>query len=73
MCTRIRPALRVLVPLTLLCVAWFSPRLHAQTAQDDTRLQLHGIVLDQVTGKGIGGALVTSMDRRLAALTDSKG
>ncbi|HEX5283287.1 MAG TPA: hypothetical protein VFW30_04135 [Bryocella sp.] len=73
MCTRIRPTLRVLVSFTLLCAAWLSPRLHAQAAQDDTVFQLHGIVLDQVTGKGIGGALVTSMDRRLATLTDSKG
>ena len=73
MWTCIRIAAGVPLTMTLLCLAGFTRPLPAQVPQNDTAYQLHGVVLDTVTGKGIGQALVTSMDQRLATLTDSKG
>lgn len=71
--TCIRIAREVPLTMTLLCLALFTRSLAAQIPQNETTYKLHGVVLDAVTGKGIGQALVTSMDHRLATLTDSKG
>lgn len=48
---------------------------HARSEQSslDTIYHLHGTVVDGVTGKPVGRALVTSADRRLATLTDGEG
>ncbi len=73
MWTRNRAAVRVPFTISLLSLALFPRPLPAQVAQGDTNYHLHGVVLDAVTGKGIGRALVTSMDHRFATMTDSKG
>lgn len=44
-----------------------------QASASDTVYHLHGVVLDELTGKPIARALVQSADRRLATMTDSEG
>ncbi len=65
----------ILVSLALLLVitraAPFAAR--AQTAASDTVYRLQGAVEDALTGKPLPRALVTSLDRRLATMTDREG
>ena len=57
--------------LVITCTAPFAAR--AQTPTGDTAYRLQGAVEDALTGKPLPRALVTSMDRRLATMTDSEG
>lgn len=68
-----------LAPLLLLCgtvliagfgvpVAWA-----AQSSAGDTVYRMHGTVVDGKTGKPVARALVTSIDRRIATMTNGEG
>jgi hypothetical protein len=48
-------------------------RCQAQGSATDTVYPLRGTVVDGTTGKPLERALVASVDRRLATLTDSEG
>jgi len=65
----------ILVSSALLLVvtigAPFAARAQAPT--EDTVYRLKGAVEDALTGKPVPRALVTSLDRRLATMTDSRG
>ncbi len=60
------PLLAVLIPCCGLAA------LYAQSTAD-TVYHLHGSVVNGVTGRPIGRALVVSQDRRLATMTNSEG
>ena len=57
--------------LVVTCAAPFAAR--AQTQTGDTVYRLQGAVEDALTGKPLPRALVTSLDRRLATMTDGEG
>jgi hypothetical protein len=56
----------------LACLASSMPA-QEQSSSDDTVYNLHGVVLNGVTGKPIDRALVYSMDQRLATMTNGEG
>ena len=70
-----RASKMILVSFALLlvttCAAPFAAR--AQTPAGDRVYRLQGAVEDALTGKPLPRALVTSMDRHLATMTDSEG
>ncbi len=70
-------SLHLLALWTITGFSLFSGSCRAAGAQagatGDAVYQLHGRVLDGRTGKSLSRALVTSLDRRLAAMTDSAG
>ncbi len=57
--------------LVISCGVGFAAR--AQTPAGDTVYRLQGGVEDALTGKPLARALVTSLDRRLATMTDREG
>ena len=57
--------------LVITCGAPFAAR--AQTPAEDAVYRLQGAVEDAITGKPIPRALVMSLDRRLATMTDGEG
>src|ERR1700761_4484738 len=57
--------------LFIYCAAPLAARAQAQTG--DTVYRLQGAVEDALTGKPLPRALVTSIDRRLATMTDREG
>jgi len=65
----------ILVSFALLLVVTFGLPFAArtQTPPDDTVYRLQGVVENALTGKPLSRALVTSVDRRLATMTDDKG